>query len=164
LIVCNGQLWLKETAMRINGRLLKILPRITAIVMAMLFGAGNLTLNSPDACGARPSEGETLIDRGADVNAHAATGITPLMVAARYSGNVAVVRLLLKKGATPNAEKGIEVRNDASALFFAVMVGDAQIAEALLDAGARLGDGMKLVGRGGEPSDVCNIRGQVSRG
>jgi ankyrin repeat protein len=88
-----------------------------------------------------------LIDRGADVNAHAATGITPLMVAARYNGNVEVVRLLLKKGARPNADKGIEVRNDASALFFAVMVGDAQIAGALLDAGARLGDAMKLVGR-----------------
>jgi ankyrin repeat protein len=88
-----------------------------------------------------------LIDRGADVNAHAATGITPLMVAARYNGNVEVVRLLLKRGARPNADKGIEVRNDASALFFAVMAGDAQIAGALLDAGARLGDGMKLVGR-----------------
>src|SRR5206468_3499338 len=58
-----------------------------------------------------------LVERGADVNARAATGITPLMVAARYNGNAEVVRLLLKRGARPNADKGVEVRNDASALF-----------------------------------------------
>lgn len=87
-----------------------------------------------------------LIDRGADVNARAATGITPLMVAARYRGNAEVVRLLLKKGARPNADKGIEVRNDASALFFAVMAGDVQTVGALLDAGARLEAPMKILG------------------
>ena len=88
-----------------------------------------------------------LIERGADVNARAATGITALMVAARHRGNVEVVRLLLKKGAKQNADKGVEVRNDASALFFAVMAGDAQTAGVLLEAGARLGDRMKILGR-----------------
>ena len=88
-----------------------------------------------------------LTERGADVNARAATGVTPLMVAARYRGNVETVRLLLKKGAKPNADKGVEVRNDASALFFAVMAGDVQTAGALLEAGARLGDRMKILGR-----------------
>ncbi|MFY9571470.1 MAG: ankyrin repeat domain-containing protein [Blastocatellia bacterium] len=88
-----------------------------------------------------------LVDRGADVNARAATGITPLMVAARYRGNAEVVRLLLKKGAKPNVDKGVEVRYDASALFFAVMAGDVQTAGALLDAGARLNNPMKLLGR-----------------
>ncbi|MEK6286545.1 MAG: ankyrin repeat domain-containing protein [Acidobacteriota bacterium] len=87
-----------------------------------------------------------LLDRGADVNARAATGLTPLMVAARYRGNSEVVRLLLKKGAKPNADKGVEVRNDASALFFAVMAGDLQTVGALLDAGARLQDRMKVLG------------------
>ena len=70
-----------------------------------------------------------LLDRGADVNARAASGITPLMVAARYRGNAEVVRLLLKKGAKPNADKGVEIRNDASAMFFAVMAGDTQTIE-----------------------------------
>ncbi|HEV8485299.1 MAG TPA: ankyrin repeat domain-containing protein [Blastocatellia bacterium] len=88
-----------------------------------------------------------LVKRGADVNARAGTGITPLMVAARHRGNTEVVRLLLKKGARPNAEKGVEVRNDASALFFAIMAEDTKIVEALLDAGARLEDRMKLIGR-----------------
>lgn len=78
-----------------------------------------------------------LLDRGADVNARSATGLTPLMIASRYRGNAEVVRLLLKKGARPNADKGVEVRNEASALFFAVMAGDVEIAGALVDAGAK---------------------------
>jgi ankyrin repeat protein len=87
-----------------------------------------------------------LIERGADVNSRTATGITPLMIAARYRGNVEVVRLLLKKGARPNADQGVEVRNEASALFFAVMAGDLEMARTLLDAGARIGDRMKILG------------------
>src|SRR5581483_2697122 len=47
-----------------------------------------------------------LVERGADVNARAATGITPLMAAAQYRGNVEAVRLLLAKGAKPEADKG----------------------------------------------------------
>src|SRR5262249_16935167 len=89
---------------------------------------------------------QLLLDRGADVNARAAAGLTPLMVAARYRGAAEVVRLLLKKGAKPNADKGIEVRNDASALFFAVTAGDVQTVRALLRAGARLTDRMKVLG------------------
>jgi ankyrin repeat protein len=88
-----------------------------------------------------------LLDRGADVNARAATGITALIVASLYRGNAEVVRLLLKKGARPNADKGIDVRNDATALFFAVTTGDVQTAGALIDAGARPGDKVKLLGR-----------------
>jgi ankyrin repeat protein len=88
-----------------------------------------------------------LVARGADVNARAETGITPLMVAARYRGNADVVRLLLKKGATPNSDKVVQVRNDASPLFFAVMAGDVQTIGALLDAGARLDNRMMILGR-----------------
>lgn len=88
-----------------------------------------------------------LLARGADVNARAASGVTPLMVAARQRGNTEVVRLLLEKGATTNAEKGAEVRNEATALFFAVMAGDVRTAGALLDAGARVGDRMKVLGQ-----------------
>jgi ankyrin repeat protein len=88
-----------------------------------------------------------LVDRGADVNASSAAGITALMVAARYRGNAEVIRFLLKKGARPNADKGAEVRNDASALFFAVMSGDMQNIGALLDAGAKLGAPMKILGQ-----------------
>jgi ankyrin repeat protein len=94
-----------------------------------------------------PEKVKLLIDRGADVNARAANGINALMIAARYRGNAQVVSLLLKSGAKPNAEKGVEIRNDASALYFAVMAGDAKTIGVLLDAGARLGDRMKILGR-----------------
>lgn len=87
-----------------------------------------------------------LIDRGADVNARAASGISPLMVAARCRGNAGVVRLLLSKGAKPNSDKSVEVRNDASALFFAVMAGDLKTIDALVGAGARLNSPMKILG------------------
>jgi ankyrin repeat protein len=86
-----------------------------------------------------------LLARGAEVNARAATGVTALMVAARYRGNAEVVRLLLAKGAKPNADA--EVRNDASALFFAAMAGDVQTAKALVEAGARPDQKMKLLGQ-----------------
>jgi len=56
------------------------------------------------------------------------------------------VRFLLKQGAKPNSEPGIEVTNEASALFFAVMSGDTQSVEALIAAGASLKK-MKILGR-----------------
>ncbi|HJQ25210.1 MAG TPA: ankyrin repeat domain-containing protein [Blastocatellia bacterium] len=88
-----------------------------------------------------------LVARGADVNAHAATGITPLMAAAQYPGNVAVVRFLLQKGARPTNDKGIEVRYNASPAFYAVMAFDTQTLEALREAGASLNERMKIIGR-----------------
>src|SRR5262249_5825067 len=82
-----------------------------------------------------------------DVNARTSTGGTPLMAAALYKGNAEVIRLLLKKGARPNADSGIEVRYDASALFFSVFAGDVETAGVLLDAGAKLDANIKLIGR-----------------
>ncbi len=88
-----------------------------------------------------------LVERGADVNARAATGITPLMVAAQFKGNVGVVRLLLKKGARPNADQGVEVRYNASAIYYAMMAGDAEMVRALAEAGANMTERMKVLGR-----------------
>jgi len=88
-----------------------------------------------------------LIARGADINAPASTGITPLMVAARFKGNSEVVRFLLKNGAVVNPKDNIEIRNDASALFFGVIAGDIVTVQALLDAGAAVAARMRLVGQ-----------------
>jgi len=88
-----------------------------------------------------------LVERGADVNARAATGITVLTVAARYRGNSGVVNLLLKKGARPNPERGIETRNNATPMFLAVMAGDVETLGLLIDAGSRIDDRMNIIGR-----------------
>jgi ankyrin repeat protein len=88
-----------------------------------------------------------LVERGADVNARAATGITVLTVAARYRGNSDVVRFLLKKGAKPNAETGVEIRNSATPIFLAVMAGDVETIGLLIDAGAKINDRMNILGR-----------------
>ena len=76
-----------------------------------------------------------LLEKKANVNARADSGITALMVAARHRGNVAVVDHMLKNGAEPNAGKGVEVRDNASAHFFAVTARDVTMSQALLDAG-----------------------------
>jgi ankyrin repeat protein len=85
-----------------------------------------------------------LLARGAEVNARAETGITALMVAARYKGNAEVVKILLQQGGKPNADA--KVQNDASALFYAVMAGDAQTAESLIAAGAKPDHRMTVLG------------------
>ncbi len=77
-----------------------------------------------------------LLDRGADVNARAKTGFNALLIASRFAGNAEVVKMLLKAGAKPNPEKGVDVLNSASAIFFAATTGDVPTATALLDAGA----------------------------
>jgi len=87
-----------------------------------------------------------LVARGADVNAAALTGITPLMVAAHFHGNVETVRLLLASGAKPNSPPGVEVRNEASAVFFGLFARDPAIVRVLLDAGAERDKRMKVLG------------------
>jgi len=87
-----------------------------------------------------------LIEHGANVNERAASGFTALLIAARYHGNAEVVRLLLKQGAKAQEEKNVQVRNSASALFFAATNGDVEMARALLDAGANVDEKMLVLG------------------
>jgi ankyrin repeat protein len=85
-----------------------------------------------------------LLARGAEVNARAKTGISALMIAARYKGNAEVVKLLLQYGAKPNVEA--KVQNNASALFYAITAGDVQTADLLIAAGAKPDDRMTVLG------------------
>jgi N-acyl-D-amino-acid deacylase len=87
-----------------------------------------------------------LVARGADVNARANSGITPLMIASRFRGNAEVIRLLLKNGAKPNAGPATEVRNEASAPFYAVTAGDVATVSTLVNAGAPANPRMKILG------------------
>ncbi len=87
-----------------------------------------------------------LIDAGVDVNAGDLPGITPLMMAAGWNGNLQAVELLLKKGANVNAMSapvmGLPSKNGPSefgkvtALLMAAPFGPPDLIRTLLDAGA----------------------------
>jgi ankyrin repeat protein len=133
--------WMRVALQGSNAELKKLLDQGMKPDSKTAHGTTALMMAARD-----PEKVKLLIERGADVNARAETGITPLMIAARYKGNTEAVRLMLKKGARPNADKGVEVRNDASALFYALMAGDLQTVGVLVEAGARINVRMKILG------------------
>lgn len=87
-----------------------------------------------------------LIDAGVDVNAADLPGITPLMMAAGWNGNLDAVKLLLANGAKVNAVSrpvmGLPSKNGPSefgsltALLMAAPFGPPELIKTLLDAGA----------------------------
>jgi len=80
-----------------------------------------------------PAQALALIDHGADVNAPAADGTTPLMWAA-HRGDFTLVQALLK------AHAKVDLSNSygANAMLEAAQFGDVRIIEALLKAGANV--------------------------
>ena len=89
-----------------------------------------------------------LVERGADINTSDALGRTPLMTASAH-GNLAAVKLLLSKGAGVNlvslapeaspqgrVKNGIIALGSFTALHLAAPYGPADLAKALLAAGA----------------------------
>jgi uncharacterized protein len=85
-----------------------------------------------------------LLDRGADPNRAADSGITPLMVTANYTGATGAVRLLLARGASANAPK--RAVNDATATGYAIWSGDTATLEAILAAGGTIPTHIAIVG------------------
>jgi ankyrin repeat protein len=87
-----------------------------------------------------------MVDAGVDVNAGDLPGITPLMMAAGWSGNLPAVKILLAKGAKVNAVSapvmGLPSKNGPSEfglltpLLMAAPFGPPELIRVLLDAGA----------------------------
>jgi len=75
-----------------------------------------------------------LLAHGADVNARSSDMRTPLMIAARRTGNAATVKLLLERGANPNPNT--HPAAESSPLIEAATAGDAAGVELLLAKGA----------------------------
>jgi ankyrin repeat protein len=79
-----------------------------------------------------PVKSRILINHGADVNARSDAGRTPLMVAVRRRGNTDLVRLLLEKGADPQA---VDASRE-SILLKAARKGDVEVMRLLISRGA----------------------------
>ncbi len=75
-----------------------------------------------------------LLDRGANVNAHAKSDQTPLSIAAAHDGNIEIVRLLVQKGADVRAKVG----GAADALIVSALANDTATSKFLLEQGADL--------------------------
>lgn len=75
-----------------------------------------------------------LLGHGADVNARSSDMRTPLMIAARRPGNIAVIKLLLDHGANPNPNA--HPAAESSPLLEAATAPDAASMELLLGRGA----------------------------
>jgi ankyrin repeat protein len=80
-----------------------------------------------------------LLEHGAEVNARSSDMRTPLMIAARRPGNVAVVQLLLEHGANPNPNA--HPTAESSPLIEASVAADAGAVELLLSHGADVKNG-----------------------
>jgi len=80
-----------------------------------------------------------LLQHGAEVNARSSDMRTPLMIAARRPGNVAVVQLLLEHGANPNPNA--HPTAESSPLIEASVAADAGAVELLLSHGADVKSG-----------------------
>jgi ankyrin repeat protein len=92
-----------------------------------------LTALRNDAAGA-----EALLTWGANANAQAESGDTPLTLAAGL-GHLKVIKLLINKGAWAN----LKIRNDMSALALACRTGRTQVVQVLVEGGAHLEAGDK---------------------
>ena len=73
-----------------------------------------------------------LISEGADVNARDTDGLTPLMIAAKFSSTPEIVQLLLEKGAEVNARS----RSGWTPLMYAASNSNLEIVQLLLEKGA----------------------------
>jgi ankyrin repeat protein len=76
---------------------------------------------------------EALVACGADVKARTSSGNTPLIAAAAHTDNLAVVKLLLDKG----ADLQLANKNNVSPLVAAVYAGDAPSVKFLLERGCK---------------------------
>jgi ankyrin repeat protein len=73
-----------------------------------------------------------LVEKGSYVNAHCASGMTPLLIATSVHGNIATVRYLIEKGADLKAVGPI----GSDALQTAALKGDIEMVRLLLAKGA----------------------------
>ncbi len=97
---------------------------------------------------------KTLLDKGADGNAAANSGVTPLMCAS-YTGRTSIVEMLLQKGVDPNAA----AKDGETALIKASCKGQVDVVKLLLDKGA---DGNAAANSGVTPLMCASYTGHAA--
>jgi N-acyl-D-amino-acid deacylase len=104
-------------------------------------GTTALMAAAPDA-----EKMKLLLDRGANVNLRARSRFSALMVAAQYQDSEAAITLLLDRGADigPPAD-GAPVFS-ANPFVLASMAGNVKVLKRLRDAGAKIDEGMLIIG------------------
>jgi len=101
--------------------------------------------------------------RKIDIHARSSFGYDALMVASRYGQNAEVVKLLLAKGAKPNADASVKIKHDATPFFFAVAAHDVEAARALIAAKAKTNVKMKLLGQlNTDPALYATMSGDIA--
>ena len=83
-----------------------------------------------------PDKVNLLLERGADVNAKAKSGFTPLLVASSYGHTAEVARQLIAKGALVNLKEKNKTPMNDSPLLHAVSSGETAKVQLLLAHGA----------------------------
>jgi ankyrin repeat protein len=102
-------------------------------------GTSLLMIAAPDVAKMR-----LLVERGADVNRAAASGVTPLMVAANYPRSAEALRFLLARGAQAMLPKAAV--NESTPTSYAIWSGDTEALEAILAAGGRIPEHVNIAG------------------
>ena len=120
-----------------------------AMVKLLLDHGADVNLASPDGATALIraagdfAKVELLLARGAKVDARSKMGRTPLLIAAAFPGNVKTVKLLLARGAKINDQDQF----GDTCLTSASKRGDAEMVQALLEAGADVSAGASWPGQ-----------------
>ena len=91
-----------------------------------------LALLSENIGNSHPSAVKALIEAGADPNARAEGGTTPLHLAVLTTFNPSIVKALIEAGGDPNAR----AKDGGTPLHYAAKTSGPSVVEALLDAGA----------------------------
>ncbi|MGC1457168.1 MAG: ankyrin repeat domain-containing protein [Steroidobacteraceae bacterium] len=130
------------------------LKTLTAVLLSGMAGAAFAQADIADAASSgNKAQIESLLKRGADVNAQQADGATALQWAA-YRGDTKLAELLLKAGAKP----GLANHDGATPLWLAAARGDAAVIKALLKGGADANEQLPL---GRRPLMVAARSGSV---